>query len=146
MYTRDKASEHGSATLIATAPTTTLRAAAQELYRADIGILAVRDEGHLVGLLSERDLVRAVAHHADLDTLTVAEAMSSPPVTARPDDPVLDVALVMLDDGIRHLPLVDEYGRQAGLISLRDLIRPLVLQAMTPPEPVVPRLPYMSPD
>jgi hypothetical protein len=39
----------------------------------------------------------------------------------------------MLDEGIRHLPLVDRYGRAEAMISLRDVERPLLLQAMTPP-------------
>ena len=54
-------------------------------------------------------------------------------MSARPDDTVLDVALQMLDAGTRHLPVVDDLGRAQGMVSLRDLLRPLVLQAMTPP-------------
>jgi len=44
---------------------------------------------------------------------------------------VLDVALLMLEAGTRHLPIVDEVDRPQGMVSLRDLLRPLVVQAMT---------------
>jgi CBS domain-containing protein len=116
----------------------TLRAAAHQLYADTIGALAVMGAEGIVGVLSERDLADALAKGADPDVATVAEHLTSPVITARPDDPVLDVALQMLDGGIRHIPLVDEYGRPQGMVSLRDLIRPLVLQAMTPPERLVP--------
>jgi CBS domain-containing protein len=75
----------------------------------------------------------APAHGAEPDVDVTETWMTRSPVTARPDDPILEVALQMLDEGIRHLPLVDAYGRAEGMISLRDVERPLLLQAMTPP-------------
>ena len=130
--TTEPASAYGHAPLISVDPDTSLQAAAELLHGKDIGAVAVTEGTKLVGVLSERDVVRALARGgASADP--VSDWMTSSPITARPDDPVLDVALLMLEEGIRHLPLVDAYGKQVGMISLRDIERPLLLQAMTPP-------------
>lgn len=138
LSTREPISTLSHGPLVTVAPEATLRDAAQQLYADTIGALAVLGEHGIVGVLTERDLVDALAKGADPDIATVADHLSAPVISARPADPVLDVALQMLDGGIRHIPLVDEYGRAQGMVSLRDLIRPLVLQAMTPPERVAP--------
>jgi CBS domain-containing protein len=133
--TTEPASAYGHSPLISVDAGQTLQDAAELLHRHDIGAVAVLREGELVGVLSERDLVRAMARAGSRDD-RIATWMTGTPVTARPDDPVLDVALLMLEDGIRHLPLVDEFGNHTGMISLRDIERPLLLQAMTPPPKV----------
>jgi CBS domain-containing protein len=133
--TTEPASAYGHSPLISVDHEQTLQAAAELMHRHDIGAVAVTREGELVGVLSERDLVRAMARAGSRED-SVTKWMTGTPVTARPDDPVLDVALLMLEDGIRHLPLVDEFGHHTGMISLRDIERPLLLQAMTPPPKV----------
>jgi CBS domain-containing protein len=130
--TREPVSTLGHGPLVTIAPDATLRMAAHQLYADTIGALAVQGREGLVGVLSERDVVNALARGADPDTATVAEHLSTPVITARLGDPVLDVALQMLDVAVRHLPLVDEFGHAQAMVSLRDLLRPLVLQAMTP--------------
>jgi CBS domain-containing protein len=50
-------------------------------------------------------------------------------ISARPDDPQLDAAFIMLDDVIRHVPLVDEDGTVTGMVSMRDLLPPLLAEA-----------------
>jgi CBS domain-containing protein len=130
--TREPVSTIGHGPLVTIEPDATLRAAAHRLYADTIGALAVQGPHGLLGVISERDLVDALARGADPDVATVAEHLSAPVVTARLGDPVLDVALQMLDLGVRHLPLVDELGHAEAMVSLRDLLRPLVLQAMTP--------------
>ena len=133
LHTAERAADHGHAPLISVEPDTTLREAARVLEANAIGALAVMEGTALVGLLSERDLARALARGANPD-LDLAETwMTRSPITARPDDKVLEVALQMIDEGVRHLPLVDAYGRAEGMISLRDIERPILLQAMTPP-------------
>lgn len=121
---------HGPVATVA--PHTTLREAARAMHEASIGALGVRDGATLVAVFSERDLLDALATGADPDSATVGRHMSATVIAARPQDTLLDVALVMLEDGIRHVPLIDEYGRDTAMVSLRDLIRPMVLQAMTP--------------
>jgi CBS domain-containing protein len=133
LHTTERAADHGHSPLISVEPATTIRAAARVLEANHIGAVAVMDGTTLVGLLSERDVARAIARGANPDADLAETWMSRSPVTARPDDPILEVALQMLDEDIRHLPLVDAYGRAEGMISLRDIERPILLQAMTPP-------------
>lgn len=133
LHTTERAADHGHCPLISVGPDATLRDVARVLDGNAIGAVAVLDGTTLVGLLSERDVARALARGADPDVDLVDTWMTRSPVTARPDDHIIEVALQMLDEGIRHLPLVDAYGRAEGMISLRDVERPLLLQAMTPP-------------
>lgn len=134
LNTREPVSSLSHGPLVTVGPEVTIRAAAHQLYADTIGALAVQGEHGIIGVLTERDVIDALAKGVDPDVATVAEHLSAPVITARPGDPVLDVALQMLDGGIRHIPVVDEMGRAQGMVSLRDLIRPLVLQAMTPAE------------
>ena len=131
LNTREPAITVGHQPLVTIPADATLRDAAGLLHAESIGALAVVDGRDLVGVIAERDIVDAVARRADLDIARVAHHLSSPVVSARPSDTVLDVSLQMLDAGTRHLPLVDDLDRPQGMVSLRDLLRPLVLQAMT---------------
>lgn len=131
-HTREPVAMFSHGPLVVATPEMTLRDAARLLHTSSIGAVAVRGEQHLIGIFSERDLVDALGVGADPDLTTVGAHMSHTFISARPSDLVVDVALLMLEDGIRHVPLVDEYGKDHGMVSLRDLIRPLVLQAMTP--------------
>lgn len=134
LNTRASASTIGHGPLVTISPEATLREAAGLLHGHTIGALVVQGDHGLVGVFGERDLVDAVAGRIDLDVAVVADHLSRPVISAQPEDTVLDVALQMLDAGKRHVPVVDDLGRPQGMVSLRDLLRPLVLQAMTPPE------------
>jgi CBS domain-containing protein len=132
--TRDLAATIAHGPLLTISPAATLREAAHTLYSSSVGALGVEDEHGLVGVLTERDVIDALALGADVDVAIVQQHLSTPVMSARPEDTVLDVALQMLDAGTRHLPVVDNLARPQGMVSLRDLLRPLLLQAMTPPE------------
>lgn len=83
--------------------------------------LAVLDGNMIVGIISERDIVRAVAEHEDVRTVTSATYASRQVQTAELAEDTRDVARRMLDTGIRHLPVVQ--GRiVVGMISIRDLL------------------------
>ncbi len=132
--TREAARSIAHGPLLTIGEGATLREAAHALYSNSVGALGVQGDQALVGVLTERDIVDAIARGADVDSDVVGQHLSSPVMTVRPEDTVLDVALEMLDAGTRHLPVVDALAHPEGMISLRDLLRPLVLQAMTPPE------------
>jgi CBS domain-containing protein len=100
--------------------TDTLRSAAERMWRQQTGSLLVMDNGRLAGILTERDLLRAVALGADLATVTVDEAMTAEVFTVPPDMPLVDAAREMATRWIRHLP-VEENGRLAGIVSMRDV-------------------------
>ena len=101
---------------------TTLREAARTLRDADIGTLAVEDEEAVAGIVSERDVTRALADGADPDEVWVADVMSREPRYATGGDQVSTALDVMLVAGIRHLPVLEE-GELVGIVSMRDLVR-----------------------
>jgi CBS domain-containing protein len=132
--TRERATAIAHGPLVTISARCTLREAAGLLHSESISALVAQDEEGLAGVLTERDVVDAVARGIDFDEALVQDHLSRPIMSVRPEDTVLDVALQMLDAGTRHLPVIDDLGRPQGMVSLRDLLRPLVLQAMTPPE------------
>jgi CBS domain-containing protein len=94
------------------------------LRRHDIGALVVSKDGAAVeGILSERDIVHALADYTDkaLD-LDVAQLMSRRVVTCKPDDSVADLMALMTDRRIRHLPVVQD-GVLAGIVSIGDVVK-----------------------
>jgi CBS domain-containing protein len=100
--------------------TDTLRSAAERMWREQTGSLLVMDGARLAGIITERDLLRAVALGADLATATVDEAMTTEVFTVSPDMPLRDAAREMAVRWIRHLPVV-EGGQVLGVISMRDV-------------------------
>jgi len=100
--------------------TDTLRSAAERMWRQQTGSLLVTEDGRLAGILTERDLLRAVALGADPATATVDEAMTTEVFTVPPDMPLVDAAREMATRWIRHLP-VEDNGRLVGMVSMRDV-------------------------
>ncbi len=102
---------------------TTVVEASECMCQQDIGaLLVVDDEGAVVGIVTERDIVFAVHKFVDefLDQ-TVQDLMSSDVISCRPDNTVAEAAVLMSKNGIRHLPVQNDEGL-AGLISIRDVL------------------------
>jgi len=96
--------------------------AAQRMRRHDVGCLPVLEEGRLVGMVTDRDLVvRGLADCPDLSRRRVGEVMSTGPLTIAPERSVEDAFRMMTETGIRRLLVVDDEGRLVGLISWHDL-------------------------
>ncbi len=107
----------------------TLRAAAAQMWRAQTGSLLVIEDGRLLGIITERDVLRAVAAGGDLDGTPVSDVMTADLYTVVPETPVYEAARQMAARWIRHLPVmvpaaaVDRGpGRVVGVVSLRDLV------------------------
>ncbi len=113
--------------LVTNRPEDTLEAAAQLLSVNNIGALPVRDaEGRLVGMLSERDVVRRVADKgARALSLTVGDVMSRDVATCTPTDSVKSVMETMSRRHIRHVPVI-EGTDLIGVISQRDVMRSIL--------------------
>ncbi|HVH23792.1 MAG TPA: CBS domain-containing protein [Pseudonocardia sp.] len=105
-------------------PTATLADLIGELARHNVGALPVVDEaGRLVGIVSERDVVRQLhAHGPDVFNAAIAEFMTSGVTTCSPSDKVTDLARVMTAGRFRHLPVVID-GELAGIVSIGDLVK-----------------------
>jgi signal-transduction protein with cAMP-binding, CBS, and nucleotidyltransferase domain len=110
-----------------------LRTAAKHLWMNGVGAVLVGDPVQPEGILSERDVVAALAEGLDADSTTARQLMTTPVVMVDADDPVFEVALQMLDQAFRHMPVTEEHQGVVGVVSLRDLVRPLLLDALTPP-------------
>jgi CBS domain-containing protein len=106
-------------------PDTTLIEAAMAMEGSDLGSLAVVEGMSLIGLITERDIRRAVATGTDLET-PVSKAMSGEPDTFDPDLDVWDAASWLAESDYRHLPVVDDDGALLGVVSIRDLLQALV--------------------
>lgn len=103
----------------------TLAEAADLLRERSVGALVVSDDGrHIEGIISERDVVRALAAHgASALGRTVSSVMSTDVVTCRPDDRIEQLMHWMTDRRIRHLPVTDDAQLLAGIISIGDVVK-----------------------
>ena len=100
----------------------TLADAAARMRDNDVSSLAVMEDTELVGILSERDVVQAVADGVSPARVRVRQYMTEHPATADPDEDSGRVARRMVDLGVRHLPVI-EHGNVVGVVSARDLLR-----------------------
>jgi len=112
----------------------TLRSVARTMWLENVGALVVGDAQRPLGIISERDLVSQIGRGEDLDAVTADQIMTSFLIAARAGDTADDAAYQMLESGIRHLPVTDGEGRVVGMISVRDLLRPLLLDGSEGPE------------
>lgn len=102
-------------------PTTTMAEAAGLMAREGVGSLGVTGREGLAGIVTERDVLRAVAAGAPLDDETVTLWMTPNPDTVPSDMSVDDAAVWMVAAGYRHLPVVDDDGL-VGIASIKDVL------------------------
>jgi len=101
-------------------PSDPLIDAASRMWRQQTGSLLVMDDEALLGIVTERDIMKAVARGLDLATTPVSAIMTSTVLTVEPSTSVTEAARHMADRWIRHLPVVDG-GKVVGMVSQRDL-------------------------
>ena len=106
--------------VLSVAPEDTLGEAAQKMVERGVGSAVVLDFGRLIGILTERDLLRATAGRTHSSEARVREWMTASPITATEDTSVEEAARTMLDQGFRHLPVVAD-ERPVGIVSIRDV-------------------------
>jgi len=98
----------------------TLAEAARKMWKQQTGSLLVMDGEDLVGIVTERDVLKAVASGVKLDETRVSEVMTKDLVTVGPGTSLREAAKIMTDRWIRHLPVLDG-GKLVGVMSQRDL-------------------------
>ena len=99
----------------------TLREATRLMTANEVGALAIGHDGRLVGIITERDVLRACAEDTDLDSVPVRAWMTRDPDSLDPDMEVEAAADWMLAAGYRHLPVVEGVGL-VGMISVIDIL------------------------
>ncbi len=110
----------------------TLAEASAKMWQQQTGSLLVMEGERLVGIVTERDLLRTVGEGKDPKATSLRDAMTPDPVTVGADMRLRDAAQIMFDKWFRHLPVVDEQGKVVGIISLRDLVT-LLAEGMEEP-------------
>lgn len=108
--------------VLAVDPSDTIGETAQKMVERGVSSAVVSDYGTLIGIVTERDLTRAVAGRVHSSEARVREWMTADPVTLGRDATAADAAKVMLDNGFRHVPIVED-GRAVGIVSIRDVAR-----------------------
>jgi len=105
-------------------PDETVAEAARRLADRGIGALVVSADGRTpIGILSERDIARAVAEHGEgLAALSVRSLMSAGVITCTPEDTIDSLMATMTERRIRHLPVMRD-GRLAGVVSIGDVVK-----------------------
>jgi len=123
------AREHMSRVLLTFTPGDSLGEVAQRIVERYVGAVIVMEGEALAGILTERDMLRAVAAGIQ-DEWVVSDWMTRDPETMAPEDTTQHAAVLMIHGGFRHLPLV-EGDDVVGMLSIRDLMR-IVLDNAAP--------------
>ncbi len=104
-------------------PNATVGQAVTLLAENKIGVLVISTDGRSIrGILSERDIVRAMAEHSAIAELPVSDLMTRDVVTCKPHDTLAELMSLMTERRIRHLPVV-EGDRLAGIVSIGDVVK-----------------------
>ncbi len=118
--------------ILSVKPSTPVIEAVKKMSERNVGSVLITDEsGKLVGIFTERDLLRLVAKGESLSK-PISEFMTTKLVVAKPDDAVPKVASIMIEKWIRHIPVVNEEGKPVGILSIRDVLRYLVASSEFP--------------
>ena len=110
-----------STRLVQAHPEENVRVVSSRMVASGVGSVAVCDGARLVGILTERDVLRLAGDGANLEQVRVGEAMTSEVVTISPDADILAAAGLMGERQIRHLPVV-EGGNVLGIVGIRDVL------------------------
>src|SRR5437764_12818722 len=102
-------------------PSDTIGEAAEKMHEANVGaVVVVEDMVRIVGIITERDLMRAVAQRARAAEARARNWMTENPLTVEPETTIEHAARIMSDRNFRHLPVANE-GRPLGIVSLAVL-------------------------
>jgi len=129
MYVRDILRDKG-AEVFTIGPDATIRDLARTLTQKKIGAAVVVDEGGgLIGVISERDIVKCIADHgADCLSGEVRGLMTSDVVSCTPDTSIDEVMELMTERRFRHLPVIAG-GALAGIVSIGDVVKTRIAEA-----------------
>ncbi|MFD1860502.1 CBS domain-containing protein [Aeromicrobium camelliae] len=123
MRVRDVLSSKGSDRVFTVSPHTTMPALLAALAEHNVGALVVSDDGvTILGIVSERDIVRKLRELPDPRAATVESIMTVDIQVCRLDDPLTDLMSTMTEYRVRHVPVVED-GALVGLVSIGDAVK-----------------------
>ncbi len=106
------------------APEATVGELVRLLHERRVGALIVKDASEsIVGIVSERDVIRELALDSDVVSSNVRSIMTKDVVSVGPDFEVADLTRLMTEKRIRHVPVIDEHGALVGLVSIGDVVK-----------------------
>jgi CBS domain-containing protein len=111
--------------IVKVSPEDPVRVAIARMLEENVGSVAVCDDQRLVGIFTERDVLRLTSEGPDFDEVRVGDVMTTQLVTLSPDDDILDAARLMGEKKIRHLPVL-EGGNLLGMVGIREVVRVLL--------------------
>ncbi len=107
-------------------PTASLADAIRVMNEQHTGYVLVVEHGALVGIFTERDLLRRALEDLDPARVALGKVMTPQPETLRSEDGIAQALELMTERGFRHIPVVDRSGRPTGIVVMRDIVRWLV--------------------
>jgi CBS domain-containing protein len=106
-------------------PDETVQVAIARMLEENVGAVAVTEEHRLVGIFTERDVLRLAGDGSQFGDLKLADVMTRAVVTLTPDVDIVDAARLMREKKIRHIPVVED-GNVLGIVGIRDVMGALV--------------------
>jgi CBS domain-containing protein len=123
MRVHDVLTSKGSGEVFTIPPDATVRQLLDVLAERDIGALVVSDDGAaMLGIVSERDVVRKLRDVENAREVAVADIMTTDVRVCSPDDAFTDLMAVMTEHRVRHVPVLDD-GRLVGVLSIGDAVK-----------------------
>ena len=111
--------------VLTVSPDETVQLAIARMLEENVGSVAVCEGNNLVGIFTERDVLRLAGENSELQELRVGDVMTRRVLTVSPDDDILAAGALMAERRIRHLPVVQD-GMVMGIVGLRDVTRSLL--------------------
>jgi CBS domain-containing protein len=108
--------------VLTVAPEDTIGETAQRMVELGVSSAVVSDYGRMIGIVTERDLTRAVAGRVHTSEARVREWMTANPVTLTRNASAAEAAKIMLENRFRHIPIVED-EHTVGIVSIRDVAR-----------------------
>jgi CBS domain-containing protein len=113
--------------LVRVSPQDSVQTAIGRMLEENVGSVAVCEGPRIVGIFTERDVLRLAGRRARFDEVPIADVMTTRLVSVSPDDEILAAARLMGEHRVRHLPLIED-GNLLGIVGIRDVLAALVEQ------------------
>jgi len=111
--------------VVTVTPDETVQLAIARMLEENVGAVAVCEGHQLVGIFTERDVLRLAGEGRDFGDVRIGDVMTTQVFTLTPDVDITDAARVMRDKKIRHVPVVED-GNVLGIVGIRDVMGALV--------------------